>query len=125
MLLTGWKHPGGSHFGQAVIWTDRPRTRGPLRVAWIAHHVRGAIAITKAQRLMVCLQIDASRFFERDLEGRSAFQPRGYRQAFAAQKIRVEEPRLIACAVIGQDRHDGVPRPKVARKPDRARHVDT
>ena len=46
------------------------------------------------------------------------------RQVVGAQERRVEELRLIAGAVVGEDRHDGVARPEVAGEADRAGDVD-
>src|SRR5229473_4553325 len=65
-----------------------------------------------------------SRCLERHLKGRSAFQPRGHRQSFAAQEFWIEQLGLIARAVVGKHRYDGVPRPKLAREPDRPGDVD-
>src|SRR5580658_3382531 len=46
--------------------------------------------------------------FVRDFDVWFALEPGRHRQLLLAQKIRIEQFRLIARAVIGQDRHDGM-----------------
>src|SRR5262249_46984319 len=41
-----------------------------------------------------------------------------------AQEVRIEQLGLIARAVVGEDRYDGVAGPELAGETDRARHVD-
>src|SRR5262245_17585086 len=66
----------------------------------------------------------ASRLFVRRRDGRFPLQPFRHRQFLRAQEVRVEQLRLIARAVIGQDGHDGAAAPEFAGETDRARHVD-
>src|SRR5262245_30878379 len=66
----------------------------------------------------------SSDFFVRHLYARFLLEPRRYRKALFAQELRVEQFRLIARSIIGENRDDGVPRPQLLGKPDRARDID-
>src|SRR5262245_43284115 len=55
---------------------------------------------------------------------RRVFEPAWQRQVLRLEEGGVEQPALIAGAVVAQHRHDGVARPKIAREPDRPGDVD-
>ena len=55
---------------------------------------------------------------------RPALEPVRHRQPLRAQELRIEQLRLIARAIVGENGDDGVARPQVLGKPDRARDVD-
>src|SRR5690606_1802199 len=50
-------------------------------------------------------------------------QPGWDRQVFAAQEGGVEELRLVAGAIVRQDRHDGMPWPHLAGQADGAGNI--
>src|SRR5579862_1756585 len=51
-------------------------------------------------------------------------EPAWRRQVLRLQELRIEQLRLIARSAIREDGDDGVPRPELAGKPDRAGDVD-
>src|SRR5215471_15559468 len=65
-----------------------------------------------------------SDFFVRYLYVRFLREPRWHRKALFAQELRVEQLRLIARSIIGENRYDGVPWPQLLGKPDRTRDID-
>ena len=89
----------GRHAGRA----EHPQLLGP------AHHLDAAI--------------------ERDDQAPPSVEHAGHgigleQQVLGAQEVRVEQLRLIARAVVAQDRHDRVAGAEIARQPDRAGDVD-
>src|SRR5215207_6056570 len=59
------------------------------------------------------------------VQGAFPLQPSWNRQILGVQKVRVEQLRLVACAIVAQDCYDRVSRPEMLRKTDRACHIDT
>src|SRR4030095_11832101 len=54
----------------------------------------------------------------------SLVEPSGDRQAFLTQEFGVEQPTLVAGAVIGENRDDGMTGPEVASKTNGACDID-
>ncbi|MDC4205621.1 MAG: hypothetical protein MPW13_14790 [Candidatus Manganitrophus sp.] len=62
-------------------------------------------------------------FFHNE-SGFICFQPLWNRQFLLPQEGRIEKPPLIPQAAVGENRHDGMSRPQLARQPDGAGDVD-
>src|SRR5580700_1850802 len=62
--------------------------------------------------------------FVGDFDVQFALEPIRHRQLLLAQKIRIEQLRLVTRAVIGKDRHDGVARAELLGETDGAGDVD-
>ena len=55
---------------------------------------------------------------------RPCLHPEGNGEALRPQELRIEEFGLIACAVVGKDRHDGVARADYRRQADGPGDID-
>src|SRR5580704_14772456 len=86
--------------------------QGPARFAAFLFSIQ---SITPARR---------RSSFVRNFDVRFALEPARHRQLLLAQKIRIEQFRLVARAVVGEDRHDGVAGAELLGQPNGAGDID-
>src|SRR6516162_936423 len=106
----------------AVVST--PRSVGPTTVAlqsfrYESSRNRQSVDMTRRRK-----RYRISDSFVRHFHARAPLQPFRHGKAFLTQELRIEQLRLIARAIVGEDGHDGVARPHVLGQPDRARDID-
>src|SRR5690554_4438922 len=65
----------------------------------------------------------SATLLEGHLDAGLPFHPFRHRQLLVAQEVRVEQARLVACAVVAQYGHDPLARTQLASQPDSAGDV--